>query len=363
MKVIVLTGGGTSGHVTPNIALIPKLKAKGYTIHYIGSKNGIEKQLAEKQGLPYYAVSAGKLRRYLDIKNVTDLFRITGGFFQSLSILKKLKPDIVFSKGGFVSCPVVWASWVLRIPVVIHESDITPGLTNKLSMPFARKVCYTFPESKKYFSAEKACHTGLPVREEINSGSRINGLKLCGFSSGKPVLVIIGGSQGSEFINRAVRDALKELLQIFQICHICGKGNMNPEFEKLSGYKQFEYVDKELPDIFACADVFISRAGATVLYEILTVKKPALLIPLSKNASRGDQILNAQSFYSQGYSDILMEEDVTKETLTTKIKELYLNKNSYIKSMKKNSGGDAVENIVSIVEEIAGSGHNSKQVL
>jgi UDP-N-acetylglucosamine--N-acetylmuramyl-(pentapeptide) pyrophosphoryl-undecaprenol N-acetylglucosamine transferase len=158
MKVIVLTGGGTSGHVTPNIALIPKLKAKGYTIHYIGSKNGIEKQLAEKQGLPYYAVSAGKLRRYLDIKNVTDLFRITGGFFQSLSILKKLKPDIVFSKGGFVSCPVVWASWVLRIPVVIHESDITPGLTNKLSMPFARKVCYTFPESKKYFSAEKACH-------------------------------------------------------------------------------------------------------------------------------------------------------------------------------------------------------------
>jgi UDP-N-acetylglucosamine--N-acetylmuramyl-(pentapeptide) pyrophosphoryl-undecaprenol N-acetylglucosamine transferase len=363
MKVIVLTGGGTSGHVTPNIALIPKLKAKGYTIHYIGSKNGIEKQLAEKQGLPYYAVSAGKLRRYLDIKNVTDLFRITGGFFQSLSILKKLKPDIVFSKGGFVSCPVVWASWVLRIPVVIHESDITPGLTNKLSMPFARKVCYTFPESKKYFPAEKSYHTGLPVREEINSGSRINGLKLCGFSSGKPVLVIIGGSQGSEFINRAVRDALKELLQIFQICHICGKGNMNPEFEKLSGYKQFEYVDKELPDIFACADVFISRAGATVLYEILTVKKPALLIPLSKNASRGDQILNAQSFYSQGYSDILMEEDVTKEMLTTKIKELYLNKNSYIKSIKKNSGGDAVENIVSIVEEIAGSGHNSKQVL
>jgi len=360
MKVIVLTGGGTSGHVTPNIALIPKLKAKGYAIHYIGSKNSIEKQLAEKQGLPYHAVSAGKFRRYLDVKNVTDLFRITGGFFQSLSILKKIKPDIVFSKGGFVSCPVVWASWVLRVPVVIHESDITPGLTNKLSMPFARKVCFTFPESKKYFAAEKACHTGLPVREEISSGSRINGLKLCGFSSGKPVLVIIGGSQGSEFINRAVRDALKELLQTFQICHICGKGNINNELDKLSGYKQFEYVDQELSDIFACADVFVSRAGATVLHEILTVKKPALLIPLSKNASRGDQILNAQSFHSQGYSDILMEENVTKEILINKIKDLYLNRNNYIKSMKSNVTGSAVDNIISIIEEIAGKGINSK---
>lgn len=360
MKVIALTGGGTSGHVTPNIALIPKLKALGYSIHYIGSKKGIEKQLIEKQGLPYHAVSAGKLRRYVDIKNVTDLFRIAGGFFQSLSILKKLKPDIVFSKGGFVSCPVVWASWVLRIPVVIHESDITPGLTNKLSMPFTRKVCYTFPESKKYFPAEKACHTGLPVREQINSGSRFNGLKLCGFSDGKPVLVVIGGSQGSEFINRAVRNALKELLQTFQICHICGKGNIKPEFDRLRGYRQFEYVDNELPDIFACADVFISRAGATVLYEILTVKKPALLIPLSKSASRGDQILNAQSFYSQGYSDILMEEDVTKETLITKLKELYLNRNNYIKSMKSSCTVNAAEKIISNIEEIIGNENNSK---
>jgi len=360
MKVIVLTGGGTSGHVTPNIALIQKLKAKGYTIHYIGSKNGIEKQLVEKQGLPYHGISAGKLRRYADVKNITDLFRITGGFFQSLSILRKVKPDIVFSKGGFVSCPVVWAAWVLRIPAVIHESDITPGLSNKLSMPFARKVCYTFPESKKYFSDQKSCHTGLPVREEIDSGSRLDGLKLCGFSDGKPVLVVIGGSQGSEFINRAVREALGELLKLFQICHICGKGNMNPGFDGLSGYKQFEYVDKELPDIFACADVLISRAGATVLHEILTVKKPALLIPLSKSASRGDQILNAQSFCSRGFCDMLMEEDVTKETLVTKIRELYINRNKYIKSMKSSVAGNAVDNIISIIEEIARNGEDSK---
>ncbi|NLM26869.1 MAG: undecaprenyldiphospho-muramoylpentapeptide beta-N-acetylglucosaminyltransferase [Clostridiaceae bacterium] len=360
MKVIVLTGGGTSGHVTPNIALIPKLKAKGYEIHYIGSKNGIEKQLAEKQGLPYHGISAGKFRRYADVKNITDLFRIAGGFFQSLSILKKVKPDIVFSKGGFVSCPVVWASWVLRIPAVIHESDITPGLTNKLTMPFARKVCYTFPESKKYFPDEKACHTGLPVREEMNTGSRLNGLKLCGFTGGKPVLVVIGGSQGSEFINTVVRDALEELLKTFQICHICGKGNMNREYDGLSGYKQFEYIDKELPDIFACADLFISRAGATVLHEILTVKKPALLIPLSKSASRGDQILNAQSFCSQGFSDMLMEENVTKETLVSKVRELYVSRNNYIKSMKKSFSGNAVENVISIIDEIAGERDNSK---
>ena len=272
MKSIVLTGGGTSGHVTPNIALVPKLKSKGYNIYYIGSKNGIEKQLIEKEGIPYYGISAGKLRRYFDVKNFTDIFRIVGGFGQALSILRKIKPDVVFSKGGFVSCPVVWAAWSLRIPVIIHESDMTPGLTNKLSMPFAKKVCYTFPETEKYLVQQKACFTGLPVREEITSGDRIKGYKLCGFSGIKPVVMVIGGSQGSEIINKTVRSALTELLQNYQVVHICGKGNTKAELEKIKGYKQFEYVNEELPHIFACADIFISRAGATVLFEILSVK-------------------------------------------------------------------------------------------
>lgn len=353
MKSIVLTGGGTSGHVTPNIALVPKLKGKGYNIYYIGSKNGIEKQLIEKEGIPYYGISAGKLRRYLDVKNFTDVFRIIGGFGQALSILRKIKPDVVFSKGGFVSCPVVWAAWMLRIPVIIHESDMTPGLTNKLSMPFAKKVCYTFPETKEHLVQNKACFTGLPVREEITSGYRIKGYKLCGFTSVKPVLMVIGGSQGSENINKAVRSALNELLQTYQIVHICGKGNVKAELQNIKGYKQFEYVNEELPDIFACADILISRAGATVLFEILSVKKPALLIPLSKNASRGDQILNAASFKRKGYSDVLYEEELTRESLIEKVNELYKNRNGYIKAMQDKDLQNPADIIVNLIDEVS----------
>ncbi|AGC67812.1 UDP-N-acetylglucosamine--N-acetylmuramyl-(pentapeptide) pyrophosphoryl-undecaprenol N-acetylglucosamine transferase MurG [Thermoclostridium stercorarium subsp. stercorarium DSM 8532] len=353
MKTIVLTGGGTSGHVTPNIALIPRLINRGYDIYYIGSKNGIEKQLIEKEGIPYYGISAGKLRRYFDVKNFTDIFRIIGGFGQSVSILRKIKPDVVFSKGGFVSCPVVWAAWVLGIPVIIHESDITPGLTNKLSMPFSRKVCYTFPETEKHLIREKACYTGLPVRDEIFSGNRMRGYKLCGFMGGKPVLMVIGGSQGSENINRAVRSALDELLKNYQIAHICGRGNVKPELENIKGYKQFEYVDRELPDIFACADVLISRAGATVLFEILSLKKPALLIPLSKNASRGDQILNANSFKENGYSEVLYEEDMTAETLVAKVNEVYKNRERYVKAMQNRNLQNPADKIVEIIEEVA----------
>lgn len=352
MKTIVLTGGGTSGHVTPNIALIPKLKELGFSIYYIGSENGIEKQLIENEGIEYHAIKAGKLRRYMDVKNFTDMFRIVGGFFQSSTVLGKIKPDIVFSKGGFVSCPVVWAAWMRRIPVVIHESDITPGLTNKLSMPFAKKVCYTFPESKTHLAQEKACLTGLPVREEISRGNRLKGRKICGFTDEKPVLVVIGGSQGSENINKAVRQALDDLLKTFQVCHICGKGNVKTELEGTKGYKQFEYVNKELPDIFACADCFVSRAGATVLFEILSLKKPALLVPLSRNASRGDQILNAESFKKHGYSDVLPDEELSADTLVERITRLYQNRSQYVKAMSENQTGSAVDKIIEIILEV-----------
>ncbi len=350
MKVIVLTGGGTSGHVTPNIALMSKLEYMGYTIHYIGSRNGIEKQLIEKEGIVYHEIDSGKLRRYPDIKNITDLFKIVNGLKQSIKILNRIKPDVVFSKGGFVSCPVVWAAWLKKIPVIIHESDITPGLTNKLSIPFAKKVCYTFPETEKHLPMEKACLTGLPVREEIVTGDRLKGCKICGFTSIKPVILVIGGSQGSENINRAVRNVIHNMRDTFQVCHICGKGNVKPEMEGIKGYKQFEYVNKELPDIFACADIFISRAGATVLFEILALKKPALLIPLSKNASRGDQILNAESFRNHGYSDVLREENLTGEALMDKVKDIYNNREMYIRAMKKNPSGDAVEKVADIIK-------------
>ncbi len=352
MKSIVLTGGGTSGHVTPNIALLPGLKEKGWRIGYAGSKSGIEKQLIENEGISYYSISTGKLRRYFDLKNFTDAFRVVDGFRQAFLLLGRLKPDIVFSKGGFVSCPVVWAAWCKRIPVVIHESDMTPGLTNKLSMPFARKVCYTFPESERFIPREKAVFTGIPIRESLLGGDKAQGKKLCAFKNTKPVVLVIGGSQGSEAINKAVRGAIHTLLESFQVCHICGKGNVKPEFSGINGYCQFEYVNNELAHLFAAADIIVSRAGATSLFEILALQKPALLIPLSRAASRGDQILNAGSFEKQGFSKVLQEEKLDSATLLQGIFQLHSNRAAYIQSIKNSKIGNGTQKILSLLEEI-----------
>ncbi len=352
MKKIVLTGGGTSGHVTPNIALIPGLRRAGYTIFYIGSVNGMERQLIEKEGLPYYSISAGKLRRYFDKKNFSDVFRVLNGLRQSFFLLGKLKPSVVFSKGGFVSCPVVWAAWLRRIPVVIHESDITPGLTNKLSMPFAKKVCYTFPETKDHIPSQKAIRTGIPIRESLFKGSSSKGKEICGFKGTKPVIMVIGGSQGSEKINGLVRAALDELLPQFDICHICGKGNIKKELLKKQGYKQFEYVNKELPHLFAIADLIVSRAGATALFEFLALKKPNLLIPLPKSTSRGDQLLNAASFERQGFSMVIQEDNLDEKELIKAIYLLFSSKDKYRSTMKKYSEEIGVNAVISVLNDL-----------
>ena len=266
MKRIVLTGGGTAGHVTPNIALMPKLRELGYDIQYIGSYDGIEKKLIEELGVPYYGISSGKLRRYFDMKNFTDPFRVVKGFFQEKSQLKKLKPDIIFSKGGFVSVPVVQAAKQLHIPVIIHESDMTPGLANKLAIPAATKVCCNFPETVPYLPAGKAVVTGSPIRAELRSGNRLAAAKFCNFTFDKPVLLIIGGSLGSVAVNQAIRGILPELLKTFQVIHLCGKGNLDPSLEGTAGYVQFEYIKQELADLFAFADVVVSRAGANAIF-------------------------------------------------------------------------------------------------
>jgi len=352
MKKIVLTGGGTSGHVTPNIALIPALKRAGYDICYIGSANGIERQLIEREGIPYYSISAGKLRRYFDKKNFTDMFRVLNGLRQSFFLLGKLKPSVVFSKGGFVSCPVVWAAWLRRIPVVIHESDITPGLTNKLSMPFAKKVCYTFPETESHIPPQKAARTGIPIRESLFKGSLLKGRELCGFTGAKPVIMVIGGSQGSEKINGLVRAALDELLISFDICHICGKGNIKKDLINKPGYKQFEYVNEELPHIFAMADLVVSRAGATAIFELLALRKPNLLIPLPRSASRGDQILNAASFEKQGFSMVIQEEVLDEKELIKAINKLHSSKDKYRDTMKKYSEEIGVNAVIAVLNDL-----------
>lgn len=346
-----MTGGGSAGHVTPNLALVPKLKELGYEVQYIGTKDGIERKIIKDAKIKYHIVSSGKLRRYFDIKNFTDPFKVIKGILQALIIIKKERPSIVFSKGGFVSVPVVVAAHLSKVPVIAHESDMTPGLANRLSIPYCTKVCVTFPESVKHIKGNKAVLTGTPIRRELLDGSSILGHKICGFEDNKPVLLIIGGSLGSKFINDVVREDLDELLTKYNIVHICGKGNLDKKLEGRKAYRQFEYISEELPHVMSSADIVISRAGANVIFELLALKKPNLLIPLSKKSSRGDQILNASSFEKSGYSMVIQEDELNKKILVEKLKELYENRYKYISSMNSSPVKDAVESIIYLIKK------------
>ena len=353
MKKIVLTGGGTAGHVTPNIALLPALKEAGFDAEYIGSYTGIEKDLITKEGIPYHGISSGKLRRYFDWKNFSDPFRVIKGYGQARSLLKKIQPSIVFSKGGFVSVPVVLAAKSLHIPAILHESDMTPGLANKIAMKGAVKICCNFPETIKYLPEGKGVLTGSPIRQQLLHGDRQKALEFTGLKGDRHILLIIGGSLGSVFINNAVRGALDDLLQKFEIIHLCGKGNLDPTLDGKDGYVQYEYISKELPDLFAAADLVISRAGANAICELLALHKPNILIPLSRNASRGDQILNAESFKKQGFSYVIEEEDVNEKTLTDAIHYVADHKDEYKKAMTDSGQMDSISRIVSLIKEYA----------
>lgn len=352
MKRIVLTGGGTAGHVTPNIALLPALRKADFDIHYIGSFEGIESRLIPDFDVPYYGISTGKFRRYFDLKNFSDPFRVLKGYMDARKILKELKPDVLFSKGGFVSVPVVRAAADLHIPCILHESDMTPGLANKLCIPLADKICCNFPETLKNLPVEKAILTGTPIRAELTKGNRIAALEACGFTANKPVIMVIGGSQGSASINQVVREALPRLLENFQVLHLCGKDKVDNLMLSIPGYKQFEYVKTELKDFFALADLVVSRAGANAICELLALKKPNILIPLSLG-SRGDQILNAASFEEQGFSIVIREEALDCFSLIDKIEELYQNKQRYIETMNESGQINAIPKIMELINEAA----------
>lgn len=354
MKKIVFTGGGTAGHVTPNIALFPAVRAAGYEIFYIGSYNGIEKDLIAKQGIAYHGISSGKLRRYFDVKNFSDPFKVMKGYFQAKKLLKKIRPNVVFSKGGFVSVPVVLAAKSCKIPCIIHESDLTPGLANRLAIPSATKVCANFPETLAYLPKGKAVLTGTPIREELYAGNKIKGLDFCGFTANRPVLLVVGGSTGAAALNTAVRNLLPTLLQEFQVIHLCGKGKRDDSVKNTKGYVQYEYINEELKDLFAAADVIVSRAGANAICELLALRKPHILIPLSAAASRGDQILNAESFERQGFSYVLKEEELTNETLLSAIHEVFDNRAKYIQAMQESKLNQAIETITQMIVEISG---------
>jgi UDP-N-acetylglucosamine--N-acetylmuramyl-(pentapeptide) pyrophosphoryl-undecaprenol N-acetylglucosamine transferase len=350
MKKIVLTGGGTAGHITPNIALIPRLRSAGFEISYIGLRGGMEEKLISGLGVPFYGITGGKLRRYADLKNFTDFFKVEAGFFEARRALRRIRPDVVFSKGGYVSTPVVWAASMMKIPVVSHESDMTMGLANRMSAPFAKKICYTFPETGASIPDGKGVYTGLPIRSELLDGDRLKGLSFCGFAADTPVVLAIGGSQGSEFINKTVRASLDSLAGIFSVCHIAGKGNLDHSLDGRSGYRQFEYITKELPDLFAMADVVVTRGGATSLFELLALDKPNIIIPYSLKASRGDQIINAESFKKQGFSEVLSENDgVGPKELVEMITKVYNDRARYIAAMKACPVRSGLDNVLAVI--------------
>lgn len=348
MKVL-LTGGGTAGHVTPNMALIERLREENCEITYIGSLNGIEKGLIEGMKIPYYGIATGKLRRYFSLKNFTDPFRVIKGYFQAKKYIKEINPDVVFSKGGFVAVPVVFAAKKRKRPIIIHECDMTPGLANKLCIKKATTVCCNFEETLEYLPKDKAVHTGTPLRKELFTGTRERGLELNGFDKDSKVLLVVGGSTGAAAVNAAIRKVSGELLKTFKIIHICGKGKTDPAFDNVPGYKQYEYVSGDLKDMFAAADVIVSRAGANAVQELLALKKPNILIPLSAAASRGDQILNAKSFEKKGYSMVLQDEEVNDESLLKAINSVYENREKYIATMSQAKESDATEMIAQML--------------
>lgn len=353
MKRIILTGGGTAGHVTPNIALIPRLREMDYEIHYIGTYEGIERKLIEELNIPYHGISSGKLRRYFDVKNFSDPFRVIKGYREALQLMKELKPDVVFSKGGFVSVPVVLAAHKKKIPVIIHESDMTPGLANKIAMPSATRVCCNFPETLETLPEGKGVVTGTPIRQELFTGNAAEAMTFCGFTEVRPTILIVGGSTGSVAVNNAVWSCLDELLKDYNVIHICGKDKTNAQYLGKKGYAQFDYVKKELSSMLALCDVIISRAGANAICELLALKKPNILIPLSANASRGDQLLNAASFEKSGYSKVLQEEELNHDTLLAAVQEVMQNKAQYIEAMSKSGQTDSISMISGMLDELA----------
>ena len=348
---LVMTGGGTAGHVMPNIALLPGLREENYLIAYIGSEEGIEKDLIKGQKIKYYGISSGKLRRYMSLQNLSDPFKVIKGYSQAKKILKKLKPDVVFSKGGFVSVPVVVAAGRLGIPVIIHESDMTPGLANKIAMRYASTICCTFPETIKYIPESKAVLTGTPIRAELLEGNKANAFTFTGLTPDKPVILCVGGSTGAQNLNEAIRTILPDLLKHFNVVHLCGAGKTDSKFDNIKGYIQYEYINEEMRDLLAMADIVISRAGANAIFEFLALRKPNLLIPLPADSSRGDQLLNADSFKKQGYSAVITEDKITSKSLLKEIYSLYKNKDRYVAAMEGSELKDSIGKILELIDK------------
>lgn len=352
---IVLTGGGSAGHVIPHLALLPFYRQKNWQVSYIGT-NGIEKKIIEGQGkngdqkIPFLEIKAGKLRRYFSVKNFTDIFNLAFGFLQSLYYLKKIRADVVFSKGGFVSVPVAMAARIWNIPVITHESDLTPGLANRIIARFASKILYSFPESGRYMPKDRSLWVGSPLRQELAQGNKEQGLQFCGFEleDHRPIILVMGGSLGAQRLNDVLEKSLDVLLKQFRVIHITGEGKGHPIDKK--GYQSFEFVGEELKDIFAVTDLVVSRSGSNAIFEFLNLKKPMLLIPLVKG-SRGDQVKNAETFKARGWAEILPEDKLSAESLVAAVEQLWEQRETVLRQMDdgSRSGTAAQEKIIDIL--------------
>ena len=346
MATIVLTGGGTAGHVTPHLALLPYLKKDFDKIYYIGSFNGMEKDIIAKTGVKYYSVPCAKLVRKFTFKNFAIPFTLIKGVREAGEILDDLKPDVIFSKGGYVSLPVVLAAKSKRIPVICHESDYSVGLANKISARYCKKVLTSFPSAAK--SLKNGVCVGTPLKNSLFTANKAESLKTFGLTNKKPVILVTGGSLGAKAINDSLRGALDELLKKYQILHICGKGNLSG-IQK-SGYREIEFTDK-MENAFAVADICISRAGANTVFEMASLKKPMLLIPLPKGVSRGDQILNAEYFASKGLAKILPQENLSERTLILAIDGVYNDRAKFNENFKAHPVKNAAADIAAILSE------------
>ncbi len=348
---VVVAGGGTTGHVLPAVPVIERLREQGDTVLFVGTNSGLEEELVKPLGIEFAGIAAGKLRRYWSLENVTDVFKIVAGVFQSIWLLLRRRPGVVFSKGGYVSFPVSFAAWLLRIPVVAHESDFSPGLANRLVMPFARVLCTSFAETRVASGRLRVVHTGTPVRKELIQGERARGRSLSGATDDTPLLVVTGGSLGADRLNAAVRDALPELLQIWHVFHACGAGKKVASTE--DRYRQEEYVGEGWGDILAAADIVISRAGANALFELLTLRKPTLLVPLPATSSRGDQLENASYARENGYALVIEEEDLDTRSMIAALEKLDTERDKYGQALAGFQRQDSAEMIETVLREAA----------
>lgn len=329
---IVITGGGTGGHLTPLVAVSKKIQEKVPEVEFIfiGPKSKFVDDIIGKENIPIKYIQAGKLRRYFSLHNIVDFFRIPIGIVQSLWLLLVYMPDAIFSKGGYASFPVVIAGWIYRIPILTHESDSNPGLANSIIGKFSNRVAVAYTEAEKYFPASQVVLTGNPLRENINKGDAVKARELFKLTESKKIIFIWGGSQGSASINEKVLRILPQLLAKYQVIHQVGEANFEEIKKKAGelgikvghdGYYAIPFLAEELLDVLAVADLIISRAGATSIAEIAANAKPAIIIPLEKSAS-DHQRMNAYSLAKAGGCIVMEENNMGEHMLMEEIEKI-----------------------------------------